>query len=453
MQNLPPRIISSIFTFAIPAYVYSDQHNSREVELRAIQKTLPLVCRDWHQVAFQTPILWTYIRLNLKSTPDGMTKKLFLSGDSLLDVRIGFDRADAKPPTGRFEIAYNVLIQTVDRWRSFAFDGIALHSEDVHSFIPVILPNVEEVGYFVNVNQEYEDPESTGAAGEGGGYTHPSSSSGSVAPKLQRFATSAPGCFRIAGCPSMQRYTITGYSSDSGDPDMTGRSWQERWEQHVRYLSDAFPNIKMLEIVLDANKGVDNDPVFTLGLREWVRRDWVTLPNLEFVRMEGVGPVTLVSFITSLSAPKLQEFKISRVHDALSDQIQEIMPSIPTSCRIQFENSPIHAIRLFLSRFRLIEKLRIAIEMHSALQLGDTPLQWRLPYKVPGSQEDQTWVEASDLKWIRRTVGSVDWTLREDLRSIPGLQVSLHAKILEAIALQPEAEKGGSNYPYSEAAI
>ncbi|KIO29848.1 hypothetical protein M407DRAFT_21100 [Tulasnella calospora MUT 4182] len=156
MQGLPSEVLSTIFISLMAIHTYGDRCSSLEHVQWEVQKALPLVCRSWNQVAVGTPDLWTYICLNLRSTPDEMMKKLSLSGSCPLDVRISLDNTDAKPPTTQFRIAYNILVQSVDRCRSFVFDGLALCPEDVSPYIPAVLPKVVEAGYRVRVDDRDE---------------------------------------------------------------------------------------------------------------------------------------------------------------------------------------------------------------------------------------------------------------------------------------------------------
>ncbi|KAG9048509.1 hypothetical protein FS837_012699 [Tulasnella sp. UAMH 9824] len=188
MQNLPLEIVSTIFLSLLPPYNYADRYSSTEDGRREAQRTLPLVCKSWNQIAFGSPILWTYIRLSLKSTPDEMKKRLKLSGSCPLDVRICLGNSDMEIPTKTFRTAYNVLVQSVDRWRSFVFDGMAWGPEDVSPFIPEVLPNVVEAGYYVLLEN---GDEGTALPDEEDELIDPPYKSWPVAPELQKFTTTA----------------------------------------------------------------------------------------------------------------------------------------------------------------------------------------------------------------------------------------------------------------------
>lgn len=213
MQILPLEIVSTIFFSLLPPYNYADRYFSAERDRREVQRTLPLVCKSWNQIAFGSSILWNYIRLTLKSTPDETKKRLTLSGSCPLDVRICLSGNGMKAPTKTFRAAYSVLAQSVDRWRSFVFDGMAWCPEDVGPFIPAALPNVVEAGYYVLLE---DGNEGTALPDEEDELIDPPFKSWPVAPKLQKFTTRAAGQFHFVGCPLVKEYSIGNFRSSWG---------------------------------------------------------------------------------------------------------------------------------------------------------------------------------------------------------------------------------------------
>ncbi|KAG8906006.1 hypothetical protein FRC01_008170 [Tulasnella sp. 417] len=438
MQNLPLEIVFTIFTSLLPSYSYADQHSFTEHARREVQKTLPLVCKCWNHIAVGTPTFWTYVRLSLKSTPEEMKKRLALSGSCLLDVRICLGDTDRELPTEQFRTTHAVLVQSVGRWRSFIFDGMAWCPEDVSPFIPAALPNVVEAGYYVLVEEGYEGTIQPDEEDEL--ETDPPYTFWPIAPKLQKFATTAAGQFHFTGCPLVKEYSVTGYRRSWGDVNSTGRSWQERWRRYISYLHATCPGIESLEVGLTMNTGVDT---ITAGPDQWILQEkWAILPKLRQLRIDSVGGATLTSLLTHITAPDLREVRIGYVQEAIPLPTPEFTLSIPSSCKLRFDYSPIHAIKVFLSHITGLGQLNVIVEMAHAMQVKGCEHFGLLPYQVPEKEDDRIIMDATGFKWVDDHVRSLDLVLQEECEWAPGTKKLLKLQVIKMMILARRLETG-----------
>ncbi|KIO29843.1 hypothetical protein M407DRAFT_21096 [Tulasnella calospora MUT 4182] len=362
-----------------------------------------------------------------------MKKRLSLSGSCPLDVRMCLDSGEMELPTKQFRTAHSVLAHSVDRWRSFVFDGMAWCPEDVSSLIPTVLPNIVEVGYYVCVE---DGDEGTVLPDEEDEFIDPPYRSWPIAPKLQKFATTAAGQFHFVGCPLVKEYSVTSIRGSWGDPNLTRRSWQERWRRYILYIHTTCLGIESLEGGTDS--GVDT---IMPGPVQWIPQEkWNILPRLRRLVIESVGAVTLVSLLAHINAPDLREVRIGFVQEAVPLPVPEFTLSIPSSCKLRFDYSPIRAIKLFLSHITGLDQLSIAVEMTHALQIKGCEHYGFLPYQVPKTEDERIIMDATAFKWVDDHVQSLDLVLQEECEWVPGAEEQLKLQVLKMMILAHRLE-------------
>lgn len=153
---------------------------------------------------------------------------------------------------------------------------------------------------------------------------------------------------------------------------------------------------------------------------QWIPREkWAILPKLRQLRIDNVDPFTLMSLLTHINAPELREVQIGFVHEGFPPDVP-ITLSIPSSCRLRFENSPIHSNALFLSRVTDLDKRDVVIEMASAFQLQKRRQEGQLSYRLLDDKDEQTLKMTSEFKWVEEHVRTLDLVLRERVRVCSG---------------------------------
>lgn len=115
VHRLPRELLGSIFEIAV---------HPQDEEDAVLLSTLMLVCRDWTELAFKTPTLWSRIIIdNSKSIPKAR-RKLARSMSVPLDIRIQFgpqltDAPGSQTVTELVVHAMDILRPAMWRWRTF----------------------------------------------------------------------------------------------------------------------------------------------------------------------------------------------------------------------------------------------------------------------------------------------------------------------------------------------
>lgn len=112
VQHLPRELLGSIFVTGV-------YHMGEEDGL--LLSTLMLVCKDWTEVALNTPILWSRITIDSHKSIPKARRKLARSKAVPLDISIQFGpQAEGTQPVTEIIVhALDLLRPAIWRWRSF----------------------------------------------------------------------------------------------------------------------------------------------------------------------------------------------------------------------------------------------------------------------------------------------------------------------------------------------
>ncbi|KAG8911062.1 hypothetical protein FRC00_007129, partial [Tulasnella sp. 408] len=296
MENLPPELLSHIFAFAIPRHEYRDHYVSGTTNKP--QAALSLVCRYWEQVITKTPQVWSYIHLARDTTEQELQRRIELSSREPLDVRVDVgDDADVDS-SATFPDLYNILVSTIDRWRSFVFQGSVPFNSSPKQWIPKHLPNVVEAAYYGLIEDDDEGMELfDNNSGELKEYRF---KPWTAAPKLRRFAVSTAGQFYFSECPLVIEFSVSDMGEWwGGSSDL--HSWHDKWEEYFIRLAELCPQLEVLEL----SDSWDSDCVDPMG---WTREKtkWPSFPRLRALKINAINSPSIIPIISKFDAPNLQ---------------------------------------------------------------------------------------------------------------------------------------------------
>ncbi|KAG8967981.1 hypothetical protein FRC05_001691 [Tulasnella sp. 425] len=402
MKNLPFELLSHVFALTITRDSYLDQHVQESTNKP--QATLSLVCRYWEQVAITSPQIWSYIHLSLETTEETLRRRLSLSGREPLDIRVNVgDDADVDS-SKTFRKLYAIIFGSVDRWRSFVIQGIVLFNHSPRHWILKLLPNVLEAAYYLLIEDDEEGLEMSDSDEEG--FTEYRFKPWTVAPKLRRFTAKTSGQFYFKKCPLVTEFAVSemgewwGGSADE-------HSWHDKWEEYLNQLTELCPQLEKFEIS-DLSDAEGPDPM------GWTQMDteWPPFSHLHTLNLDALNASSTFPILSKFNAPNLQNLNLGQIHGCLPVPLPSVALSIdPSLCRIRFDNSPLHAIKLFLEKVSQARELSVCISLGDALGLcgewfnfiderGDAPAALR-----------ERIIE--DWTWIKENTRSVQWVLPE----------------------------------------
>ncbi|KAG8973144.1 hypothetical protein FRB90_009986, partial [Tulasnella sp. 427] len=208
MERLPAELVSRVLVWASWRDNYRLHYTAEATGSNKDNGTYSLVCRYWEQAVVNTPQLWSYIHLSQRTTEQTLRRRLKLSKGVELDVRVnvGYDCNIHRSKT--FPVLHDILVETIDWWRSFAFEGI-LYSDSINRWIPSNLPNVVEAAYHGLVEDSDEGLHMMDD--ETGEISEVRFKPWTTAPKLERFLVETSGQFYFAGCPMLKEFTISDF--------------------------------------------------------------------------------------------------------------------------------------------------------------------------------------------------------------------------------------------------
>ncbi|KAG8891438.1 hypothetical protein FRC00_013669, partial [Tulasnella sp. 408] len=243
MENLPIEVLSHVFIFTVPRHDYREQYVSETTNKP--HASLSLVCRYWEQVVLKTPQMWSYIHLSRESTKQTLRRRIELSSREPLDVRlnVGYD-SDVDSST-TFPGYYQILLETIDRWRSFVFQGIVPFPHSPMQWIPELLPNVVEAAYYGLVEDDTEGLEVLDD--DSGELTESRFKPWTAAPKLRRFVVNTPGQFLFMECPLVTELSVSDVGQWWGGSSSL-HSWHDKWEEYSTRLAELCPQLEILEL-------------------------------------------------------------------------------------------------------------------------------------------------------------------------------------------------------------
>ncbi|KIO15319.1 hypothetical protein M407DRAFT_213379, partial [Tulasnella calospora MUT 4182] len=304
MENLPPEVLSHVFAFAIPRHGYRDHYVSETTN--DPQAELSLVCRYWEQVVIKTPQVWSYIHLSRNTTEKTLRRRIELSSRESLDVRVDVgDDADVDSST-TFPDLYDILLETIDRWRSFVFQGTVSFQRMLKLWIPKRLPNVVEAGYYGLIEDDDEGLEL--CDNDTGEFQEYRFKPWTAAPKLRRFAAETAGQFYFRDCPLVTEFAVSDMGESwGGNSDV--HSWHDKWEEYFILLASRCPQLEVLEL----SDSWDFDCVDPMG---WTRTEtkWPRFPHLHTLKINAVGSASTIPIISKFNAPNLKTLHLGDIH-------------------------------------------------------------------------------------------------------------------------------------------
>ncbi|KAG8926593.1 hypothetical protein FRC00_002747 [Tulasnella sp. 408] len=377
------------------------------------QATLSLVCRYWEQVVVKTPQIWSYIHLSRDLTEKTLRRRIKLSNREPLDVRVDvgdgdgdeYDEEDKEDDEDRgpitFLARYYILLETIDRWRSFVFQGIIAFSPK--RWIPKLLPNVVEAAYYGLIENDNE-----GIAffdHDLGKEREHRFKPWTTAPKLRRFAVETSGQFYFIGCPLVTEFSISDIKEWWGGSSDT-HSWHDKWEEYFTQLAEMCPQLETLEIC----NSFDLEDMDPMGWTE-TETKWPQFPRLRTLKLDGVNAPSTIPIISKMDAPWLGELRLGQIHFCLPLPLSPIdLAFDPSWCRVHFDRSPLRAIKLFLEGIcpSQVDELEISINLRDALGLDGKAFGFTdkrgddLNGEPARIQEDWTWITENtrSVQWI-----------------------------------------------------
>ncbi|KAG8902452.1 hypothetical protein FRC01_009574 [Tulasnella sp. 417] len=424
MENLPPEVLSHVFTFAIPRHGYQE-HYVPEMTNQP-QAELSLVCRYWEQVVTKTPQVWSYIHLSQTTTEQTLRRRIELSSREPLDVRVDVgDDADVDD-SYIFPDLYNILLPTIDRWRSFVFRGIVPSHRSLKRWIPKRLPNVVEAAYYGLVEDDDEGLEMFNhASGELEEYRF---KPWTTAPKLRRFVAETAGQFYFTECPLVTEFSLSDIGGAwGGDSDV--HSWHDKWEEYFVLLAELCPQLETLEL----SSSWDSDCVDPMG---WTTREtkWPEFAHLRALKIDAVSSPSTIPIIAKFNAPNLQSLHLGHIHYSLPHPLPSVALSInPLSCQVHFDNSPLHAIKLFLEGISQVQELNVSVQLADALGISAATFSFVDERGNDLMGEARRVME--DWTWIKEHTRSVQWILPQGISGSLFSDGDLTAESTSALAI------------------
>ncbi|KAG8906841.1 hypothetical protein FRC01_007882 [Tulasnella sp. 417] len=392
-------VLSHVLFFAIPRPGYQDQFVPKMTNKP--QATLSLVCRYWQQAIIKTPQIWSYIHLSEETTEQTLRRRIELSSREPLDIRV--DVGDDEDSSDTLSDLYDSLLTTVDRWRSFVFQGTVEYS--ARRWIPHLLPNVVEAAYYGLIEYENEGMELFNSeSGEVEVYRF---KPWTVSPKLRRFAVETAGQFYFMECPLVTEFSLSEMKPWWGGISDT-HSWHDKWEEFFDELTEMCPQLETLEIRNSwYSRGVD-----PMG---WTKTatQWPQFAHLHTLKLDAVNSASVIPIISKLDAPQLRDLHLGHIHICLPLPLPSVTLSIdPSACRVHFDKSPLHAIKLFLEGVSQVQELNLSIELADALGVG---VGVETSGKFTDERGDDLKGEHERIKedwtWITKHTRSVQWIL------------------------------------------
>ncbi|KAG8944240.1 hypothetical protein FRC04_002107 [Tulasnella sp. 424] len=406
MKNLPTELLSHVFALTITRDSYLDQYPQESSNKP--QATLSLVCRYWEQVAITTPQIWSYIHLYEEKTEDALRRRLDLARSEPLDIRV--DLGDDVDSYETFRDCYIILLDSIDRWRSFVVQGTVSFNEDLQNWIPGLLPSIVEGAYYVDIENHSEGLAAFDYdAGEDVVFRF---KPWTVAPNLRRFAVKTSGQFYFKECPLVTEFVISGMGHWWGG-SLDEHSWHDKWEEYLTQLTERCPQLETLEISDWWDYVEGSDP---MGWTQ-AHTKWPLFSHLRTLKADALGAACGIPILSKFNAPDLQNLQLGHIHVCLPVPLPSVTLSIdPSSCRIRFDKSPLHAIKLFLERASQVKELNVSIDLADALEIGAERYGF-----VDERGDDPAGLRGrvtEDWAWIKENIRSVEWVLPETFEGL-----------------------------------
>lgn len=433
MDTLPTEVLSHVFAMMIPVRDSYKDHYVAETTNK-LHAELSLVCRYWEQVVIKTPEIWSYIHLSRETTEQTLRRRLGLSGREPLYVRVDVgDDADVDD-SKTFPALYDILLETVDRWRSFVFQGTLLDNDGPKRWIPQLLPNVEEAAYYGLIEHDNEGLEQ---------FDHNEGVSKeyrfkpwTVAPKLKRFAVETSGQFYFKECPLVTEFAVSDIAQWWGG-SLDAHSWHDKWEEYLTQLAKLCPQLKTLEI----SGLLEDDGLDPMG---WTTREskWPQFPHLHTLKVDAVHAPSTIPIISKFNAPNLRALHLGHIHTCLPLPLPSVTLGIePSSCQIHFDNSPLHAIKLFLQNVSQLSELNVSIAFDDAF--GMTLERYRFTDERGEDPFGERARIIEDWTWFEKHTRSVQWILSREISEIFSLLGEPTAESASALALMWKSRQLG----------
>lgn len=301
---------------------------------------------------------------------------------------------------------YQILLETIDRWRSFVFQGIVPFPHSPMQWIPQLLPNVVEAAYYGLVEDDTEGLQVFDS--DSGELTESRFKPWTAVPKLQRFVVDTPGQFLFLECPLVTELSVSDVGQWwGGSPNL--HSWHDKWEEYFTRLSKLCPQLEILEL--------SGSRQFECSERiGWKNKEttWPRFSHLRALKVNAINSPTIIPVILKFNAPNLLNLHLSHIHYCLPHPFAFVTLSIePSSCQVHFDESPLHAIKLFLEGLSQAQELNISVQLSDALGIsaefssfvderGNDP-------KGEAERIKEDWI------WIKEHTRSVQWILPQEI--------------------------------------
>jgi hypothetical protein len=113
VMRLPPELLSKVFRTGI---LDSDEESSDPLLLPTVMR----VCKQWRNVAVNTPLLWSRIAIGPHDSLEVARRRLSRTKDAPLDVVLDFDKRTGQSSTCHDLMeAMDLVLPAIARWRSF----------------------------------------------------------------------------------------------------------------------------------------------------------------------------------------------------------------------------------------------------------------------------------------------------------------------------------------------